>query len=114
MEAFVLQIIGTKSCNETKKAIRYCKERSINFQFIDLKVDKLSDGVYKKIFQNVELEDLIDTKSNYYVKNGYQYIEYDITEEVVEHPELLKTPILRDKNRATVGFDETFIEQFRS
>ena len=31
-----IQIFGTKKCNDTKKAQRYFKERSIKFQFIDM------------------------------------------------------------------------------
>ena len=32
-----IQIFGTKKCNDTKKAERFFKERSIKYQFIDMK-----------------------------------------------------------------------------
>ncbi|WP_302594400.1 arsenate reductase family protein [uncultured Megasphaera sp.] len=39
-----IQIFGTKKCFDTKKAIRYFKERGIKTQFIDLKEKGLSKG----------------------------------------------------------------------
>ena len=39
-----IQIFGTKKCFDTKKAIRYFKERNIKAQFIDLKEKGLSKG----------------------------------------------------------------------
>jgi len=31
----MIQIFGTKKCNDTKKAQRFFKERGIKFQFVD-------------------------------------------------------------------------------
>lgn len=107
----MIQIIGTKKCKETAKALRACKERSLGFQFVDLSQRELSPGEWNAIFSAVELESLIDTSSSYYTKNGYMFREFDIREELVEHPQLLKTPILRTKGKACVGFDlDTLLE----
>ena len=46
----MFQIIGNKKCILTKKALRYCKERSIDFQFVDLQMRELSPGEWEKIF----------------------------------------------------------------
>lgn len=48
-----IQIFGTKKCFDTKKAIRYFKERNIKAQFIDLKEKGLSKGEYTKVKQAV-------------------------------------------------------------
>ncbi|MFA5570427.1 MAG: arsenate reductase family protein [Sphaerochaetaceae bacterium] len=107
----MLQIIGRASCTQTRKVIRFCKERSIPHQFVDLKQRELSLGEWQNIFESVDEELLIDTSSPYYKKEGYAYRVYDIPEELQEHPELLVTPILRYKRRVVVGFDQEFILQ---
>lgn len=101
----MLQIIGTKKCKETAKALRACKERSLPHQFVNLADRSLSEGEWNSIFQSIPEADLLDTSGAYYSKQGYQYREFSIQEELKEHPELLKTPILRTKGRAHAGFD---------
>jgi len=101
----MIQIIGTKKCKETAKAIRSCKERNLTFQFVDLAQRSLSDGEWDSLFRNYEPLSLIDSESAYYKKQGYAYRQFDPKEELVEHPELLKTPILRSKGRVHCSFD---------
>ena len=40
----IIQIFGTKKCNDTKKAERFFKERGIKYQFIDMKEKGMSKG----------------------------------------------------------------------
>ena len=46
----MLQIIGTNKCRSTQKAIRWCKERKIEFQYIDLNEKKLSKKEYETAY----------------------------------------------------------------
>ena len=56
-----IQIFGTNKCFETKKAMRYFKERGIKYQFIDMKEKGMSKGEYASIKQAVGgLENLLD------------------------------------------------------
>ncbi|MGE4583846.1 MAG: arsenate reductase family protein [Sphaerochaeta sp.] len=100
----MIQIIGTKKCKETAKAIRTCKEQRLEYQFVDLTERALSEGEWRSIFQGYEPLSLIDSQSSYYTKEGYAFREFDPQEELKEHPQLLKTPILRSKGRVHVGF----------
>lgn len=110
----MLQIIGTKKCKETAKALRACKERSLVFQFINLSERKLSDGEWESLFRALSSEELLDTASTYYQKNGYKFREFEPQEELKEHPELLKTPILRNKTKAVAGFDLPMLVEWGS
>jgi arsenate reductase-like glutaredoxin family protein len=109
----VLQIIGTKKCTQTRKALRYCKERSIPYQFVNLEERPLSEGEWAKVFNSLEAESLIDEESKYYKKDGYSWREYDPEEELVLHSELLKTPLLKLGQRVVQGVDTDFLEASR-
>ena len=46
-----IQIFGTKKCNDIKKAERFFKERSIKYQFIDMKEKGMSKGEFTSVAQ---------------------------------------------------------------
>ena len=48
-----IQIFGTSKCFDSKKAMRYFKERGIKYQWIDMKEKGLSKGEYTKVKQAV-------------------------------------------------------------
>ncbi len=100
-----IQIIGTKKCKDTQKAQRFFKERRIDFHFKDLNVKGLSKGELNNITRSIDLEDLIDKEGKQYKKRNLQYMVYDLEEELLEDPLLLKTPIVRNGNKSTVGYE---------
>ncbi len=114
----ILQIFGTKKCKDTQKAVRFFKERSINFQFIDLKEKSVSQGELNSIKKYYYLEDIIDTYSKLYEDLNLAYISHDIEEMLLEHPLLFITPILRSDYGVLVGYDvdewKKWAEKFKS
>ena len=100
-----IQIIGTKKCKETRKAVRFFKERGIKTHQVDLNERPLSPGELEKIMQKIPGEELIDTGSQSYRKRGMAYMEFDYREEFTEDPDLLKTPIIRNGNEICLGVD---------
>ncbi len=97
-------IFGTKKCNKTKKAQRFFKERGIKFHFRDLTEKGLSNGELQNILHSVSLDDLIDTDSKQYKKRGMKYMVFDLEEELLEDPLLLKTPIVRNGKDVTIDY----------
>jgi len=49
-----IQIIGTKSCSDTRKAERFFKERRVHIQFRDIKEKGLSEGEVRNITQHID------------------------------------------------------------
>ena len=98
-----VQIIGTKKSNETKKAIRFFSERRIQYHFRDVSEKALSAGELDNISRSVELEELVDTEGVRYKKRGMEYMDFDLREELLDDPLLLKIPIVRNGREATVG-----------
>ena len=82
-----IQIFGTNKCFDTKKAMRYFKERNIKYQFVDMKEKGLSKGEYNSIKQAVGgLEKMLNPKCK--DKDALAMIQYiadeDKDEKVLE------------------------------
>ena len=103
----MIQIFGTKKCNDTKKAERFFKERGIKFQSVDMKEKGLSKGEFQSVMQAVGgLEAMIDPECR--DKDLLALIRYiapeDKAEKVLENQSVLKLPIVRNGKQATVGY----------
>lgn len=103
-----IQLFGTKKCPDTRKAERFFKERNIKIQFIDLAQKGMSPGELRSVAARVGgAEKLIDREGKRYVDKGLKYAAPTgprIEQMLVDDPLLLRTPIVRDGGRATVGF----------
>ncbi len=99
-----IQIIGTKKCRDTQKAERYFKERRIPYHFVDLTERGLSKGELDKIKVAAGAEALLNRDSKEYSRLNMQYIVHNRDEMLLQHPLLLRTPIVRNGAKATVGY----------
>ncbi len=106
------QIFGTRKCSETRKAERFFKGMGIKFQLIDLKEKPISNGELTSICKSVPLKELIDTKGAEYKKRNLQYLVHDIEKELLAHPMLLLTPVVRLGQKATVGYQPEVWKQW--
>jgi arsenate reductase-like glutaredoxin family protein len=104
----VIQIFGTKKCKDSRAAERWFKERSMRLQVIDLAQKGLSPGELRSVAAAVGGADkLIDRDGKRYVDKGLQYAAPTgprIEQMLLDDPLLLKTPIVRNGSKATVGF----------
>jgi len=106
-EKMNIQIFGTTKCFDTKKALRYFKERSISCQFIDMKEKGMSKGEYQNVKQAVGgLENMLDEKcKDQDTLALIRYIaEEDRDEKVLENQRVLRTPIVRNGRQASIGY----------
>ncbi len=99
-----IQIIGTRKCRETQRAERYFKERGRTYHFLDLSERPLSQGELRNITRMRDAMSLIDTEGKEFARRRLVYMEYDPFEEILEHPLLLKTPIVRCGTNVSVGY----------
>lgn len=102
-----IQIFGTKKCNETKKAERFFKERGIKYQFIDMKKKGMSKGEFNSVAQaNGGLDHMINWEGK--DQNLLALIKYianeDKLEKVLENPQVIKTPVVRNGKQSTLGY----------
>lgn len=100
-----IQIFGSSKSFDTKKAERWFKERRIRYQYIDVPSKGLSPREYQSVKQKVGLEALVNTNCRAYEDLFMAYITPDAQEEkLLAHPELFRTPIVRNGKEVTVGY----------
>lgn len=102
-----IQIFGTKKCNETKKAELFFKERGIKYQFVDMKKKGMSKGEFNSVAQaNGGLDHMINWEGK--DQNLLALIKYianeDKLEKVLENPQVIKTPVVRNGRQSTLGY----------
>ena len=99
-----IQIFGKSKCFETKKAQRYFKERRIKFQNIDVSGVGISRGEFISVKNAVGLDAMIDNSANGAEILAYLAYDADREEKLIENPSFIKTPIVRNGKKATVGY----------
>ncbi len=102
-----IQIFGTKKCNDTKKAERYFKERGIKYQFINMKEKGMSKGEFTSVAQaNGSLENMVNWEGK--DQDTLAIIKYiadeDKLEKILENPQVIKTPVVRNGKKSTLGY----------
>lgn len=103
-----IQIFGTKKCFDTKKAERYFKERGIKYQLIDMKEKGMSQGEFNSVKQALGGVDvMVNTACK--DKEAISRIQFvsaiNKEKRVFEFQQLIKTPIVRNGKKATVGYE---------
>lgn len=102
-----IQIFGKPKCFDTKKAERYFKERGIKYQLINITEKAMSKEELLSVIQAIGgYENLID--QNCKDKDLLALIKYlreeDIEQKILENQRIIKTPIVRNGKKATIGY----------
>ncbi|MBT8404946.1 MAG: hypothetical protein KJP18_13880 [Gemmatimonadetes bacterium] len=101
-----VQIFGTRSCKDTRKAERFFKERRVTIHFVDLKQKAASKGELRRFSQKFGVDALIDRDSRRFQNLGLRQAHYGEArwlEILADEPGILKTPLVRFGNHVTVG-----------
>jgi arsenate reductase len=103
-----IQLFGTKKCRDSRAAERFFKERGVSLHMVDLSQKAMSPGELRNVAARVGgFEALIDREGKRYVDKGLKYAAPTgprIEQILIADPLLLRTPIVRSGNRATVGY----------
>jgi len=104
-----VQVFGTKKCSETRKALRFFRERRIRVHFVDLKERAASPGELRRFAQKFGVESLVDREGKRFRDLGLGSAhrgEAWWLETLSEEPELLRTPLVRSGTRLGLGWEE--------
>jgi arsenate reductase (glutaredoxin) len=98
-----VQIFGTNKSQETKKALRFFKERNIKPQFVDLQ------ELYMSEVQKFGAKALVDINSKIYKDAGLEHMnipDEQMIQKLINEPKLMIQPLVRSGNMLSVGWDE--------
>lgn len=104
-----VQIFGVQADADTRKALRFFKERRIKVHFVDLKVRSPSPGELRRFFQKFGGERLIDRESKRFAALGLRSAHYGDERWIQvasDEPLILRLPLVRRGNDLTVGLAE--------
>ena len=111
-----IQIFGTKKSSDTRKAERWFKERRIKAQVIDLLDKGISRGELRSVAQACGgLDVLLDEDAR--DRDALALVKYTAAAQredaLLERPQLLRQPIVRNGRRAAVGYCPEIYEQWQ-
>lgn len=103
-----IQVYALKKNFGVQKALRFFKERGIKVTEVDLKKHRLGARELQVFLKGRPVRTLLDmdnpkVKESPILYTGSEEKQLDI---LLAHPEFLVTPLIRDGQRAVVGFDE--------
>lgn len=96
------QVFGTKDSNETKKALRFFKERRIKVHFVDLDQRPAAVGELRRFGQKHGWGALLNIKP----AQGATLSESHVLRMLERNPKWLVTPLVRVGNEVAVGWNE--------
>ena len=101
-----IQIFGTQKSADTRKALRFFKERRVKVHFVDLKTRAASKGELTRFAQKFGVEAILDRESKRFASLGLgtaRYSEKKWLEILADEPMVLRVPLVRWQNKLTVG-----------
>jgi arsenate reductase-like glutaredoxin family protein len=104
-----VQIFGTQKNTDTRKALRFFKERRVKVHLVDLKTRAPSKGELTRFVQRFGVEAILDRDSRRFAELGLGAAHYSPErwfDLLLDDPFLLTLPLVRHGNLLTVGLAE--------
>lgn len=102
-----IQIFGTPKSRDTKKALRFFKERGIKPQFVDLTQREIAKAELNRFIEKFGLNSLIDQKE--YQKQGldhYRLNDKEVIEKIIDNPKIMTQPLIRIDKKLDIKWNE--------
>lgn len=111
----MLKVYGIKNCNKVRDTFKWLNENEIEYEFINLKKEPLSEGKLDEFVHKVGLDVLINKRGTTYRKLGLK--DKDLSEDelfdvLLENQTMIKRPVLELDDAVMVGYDEDAFESF--
>jgi len=112
----MLTIYGIMSCDTCRKARKYCAEQDINFRFHDVRDDGLDIQMLERWSARIDWQKLLNRRGLSWRKIpevDRNNIDRDRAFALmIDHPTLLKRPVLETDAFLAVGFSENRFRDF--
>ena len=104
-----VQIFGSKNSADTRKALRFFKERRVRVHFVNFKTRGPSKGELRRFMDKYGVDAVIDRDAKRFQALGLQAAHYSAdrwVEIAMDEPLILQLPLVRRGQDVTVGFDD--------
>ena len=113
----MIEIYTTPSCSSCRKAKKWLEEYNVPYVEKNLLVTKLTRENIKYILEKTEngFEDIVSTRSKAFKENDLVIDDMtmnQLLDFILEHPSVLRRPIIVDKYRLQVGYNDEEIRTF--
>ena len=104
-------LYGIKNCDTVKKARKWLDNQGVNYQFHDFRADGISSQQVTQWLNTLGWETLINKRSTTWKQldeaTRANMSEALAAQTILEHPTLIKRPLLENGAHITVGFKES-------
>jgi len=104
-----VQLFGIQGDPDTRKALRFFKERRVKVHFMDFKQRSPAPGELRRFFDRFGEEAMIDRSAKRFKALGLGAAHYGPDRWIdlaCEEPLILRMPLVRSGGRLSVGLDE--------
>jgi arsenate reductase (glutaredoxin) len=104
----MMKLYGLPNCDTTKKKMKALKAEQTDFDFVDIRVDGLDKKALTTWMDKLGFEKLLNKKSTTW-RNLDAAAQQQLTDNasavelILQHPTLLKRPVVVDGQRVTIG-----------
>lgn len=112
----VIQVFGREDSQETRKALRFFRERRIAVSFVDITRKPPAPTELRRFAERLGAAALADTGSRLWRDQGLGYLRMDdaeLLERLLADPRLFRLPLIRFGNAFAAGVDEAAWKTFR-
>lgn len=98
-------IHGIRQCDSCTRALAWLRENSIEHRFVDLRADPLDEAMIAGWLEQLPVDQLLNRRSTTWRQLSEQEkARTDTAALLLEHPTLIKRPLLAHEGRYRVGF----------
>jgi len=111
----MLKVYGIKNCNKVRDTFKWLGENDIEYEFINLKKEPLSEGKLDEFVHKVGLDVLINKRGTTYRNLGLKdkdLSEDDLFDVLLENQTMIKRPVLELNDAVLIGYDEDAFDSF--
>ncbi len=103
----MLKVYGIKNCNKVRDTFKWLDENEIDYEFIDLKKEPISEGKLDEFVHKVGLDVLINRRGTTYRNLGLKDKNLDedqLFDQLLENQTMIKRPVLELDDAVLVGY----------
>ncbi len=111
----MIKVYGIKNCNKVRDTFKWLEENEIEYEFIDLKKDPLSEQKLDEFVHKVGLDVILNKRGMKWRDLGLKDKNLDddqLFDQLLEHQTMIKRPLLEQGDAILVGYDEDAFDAF--